>query len=537
MAGLRARLIACSILILAIGLARAEPQATSQPTSHARASSRTRPASQTPIPRPSATSPSARQATARQAAGSKTPAPGALRWTDLAPAVRDRLASNGLSEAAFPAFLDRERRQTDRRLRDGSFDQVVYFALQSTRISTMPVVEPALSARTFVEELGRARIPSDAAARLDALAAALIGATPTPGPTPQAGADDARLALFRQVIAEAGFTRAARAGRSRAATTTTLAARLRTEYIRAMGFLYEKEFVAPRAADSREATATLYHARAHSTDTQIEAGFAVAEALATLRALSPESRITRLLIVGPGLDLAPRTGLLEDAPPQSYQPFAVADTLLALGMAEREALRIDIVDINPLVVRHFSRLSASAAPASIVIESGLADDAHTRLNEDFRRYVRQWGAMIRWRQSPLAADAREAAAVDAEAAAPAAPVSRGRRLSIDPIVTRAISARRANIVTDRLAATAAYDLIVITNVLPYLDDTELLVALSNIAAALAPGGAFIHNEPRRLLLATGAAIGLPAVQSRTVQLASPAGGQPLFDTVVLHRKP
>lgn len=404
----------------------------------------------------------------------------------------------------------------------------------------MPVVEPALSARTFVEELGRARIPSDAAARLDALAAALTGATPTPGPTPRADADDARLALFRQVIAEAGFTRAARAGRSRGATTTmTLAARLRTEYIRAMGFLYEKEFVAPRAADSREATAALYHARAHSTDTQIEAGFAVAEALATLRALSPDSRITRLLIVGPGLDLAPRTGLLEDAPPQSYQPFAVADTLLALGMAERETLRIDIVDINPLVVRHFARLSASAAPASIVIESGLIDDAHTRLSEDFRRYVRQWGAMIRWRQSPLAPapDAREAAAVDARAAAPATPVSRGRQLWIDPIITRAITARRANIVIDRLAATAAYDLIVITNVLPYLDDTELLVALSNVAAALAPGGTFIHNEPRRLLLATGAAIGLPAVQSRTVQLAAPAGGQPLFDTVVLHRKP
>lgn len=484
-----------------------------------------------------------------------------MRWDDLAPAVRERLAAGGLSASTFPAFLDRERAATGQRLRDGSFDHLIYYALQSRAISPAPRIEPALSARAFVEEMGRARIPADAAARLDALAAALLDAAAPAARAaaegrnadrqPGAGAADAaRLVLFREVIADAGFGLArkhdgAAPPVTRAARTTrdALIARLRTEYIRAMGFLYEKEFVAPRAADSREATAALYHARAHSTDTQIEAGFAVAEALATLKALAPANRITRVLIVGPGLDVAPRTGLLEDAPPQSYQPFAVADALLALRLADRETLRIDLADINPMVVRHFTHLATAAAPIPIVVAPGLQDDARTRLSEDFRRYVRQWGDAIRPSiAAPPTNAMRAATATAAPAAATAAPAGaatagRGRRLSIDPAIARAMTARRANIVTESLAPSPTYDLIVITNVLPYLDDTALLVALSNVAAALAPGGAFIHNEPRRLLLATAAAIGLPAVQSRTVQLASPVGGQPLFDTVLLHRKP
>lgn len=480
-------------------------------------------------------------------------------WGDFPPPIQQRLRAGGLSESALPAFLDRLRTETDRRLRDGNFDHLVYYALQSTHISTLPPIEPALSARTFVEDLHRATIPADAAARLDALATALVadagdadhtGAASVKGVNDSVASgargsprEDARLALFRE-IALAG----AAAPRER----------LREEYVRAMGFLYEKEFVAARAANGREATAALYQTRSHSTDTQIEAGYAVSVALATLKALDPTRRIERVLIIGPGLDLAPRTGLLESAAPQSYQPFAVADALIALGLSARpsdttrpahgEGVQIDLADINPLVVRHFERLATATQPVRLDIVSGLPDDERTRLSEDYRGYVQQWGRAIATATAvpgpalaavPVAATA----AATAEASGPSSVGIAAQRVGsphlqrivlVDPAIARAMRAVRFNVISDRFTDARQYDLIVITNVLPYFADDELMMALANIASLLAPGGALVHNEPRPALLAAAAAIGLPAVQARTVLLASPVGGQPLHDTILLN---
>ena len=66
-----------------------------------------------------------------------------------------------------------------------------------------------------------------------------------------------------------------------------LETRLMREYERAMRFLYEKEFVAGRTSDSAAAVAALYQTRGHSSDTEIEAGYAVYAALATLKQLAP----------------------------------------------------------------------------------------------------------------------------------------------------------------------------------------------------------------------------------------------------------
>ena len=98
------------------------------------------------------------------------------------------------------------------------------------------------------------------------------------------------------------------------------------EYLRAMRFIYQKEFVAQRAG--ADAVAELYRTRGLSTDTAVEAGYVVYNGLGIVRALDPERRIRRVLIVGPGLDLAPRTGLLEAGP---------AGELSAVGRHRRAA--------------------------------------------------------------------------------------------------------------------------------------------------------------------------------------------------------
>ena len=111
-----------------------------------------------------------------------------------------------------------------------------------------------------------------------------------------------------------------------------------------------------------------------------------------------------------------------------------------------------------------------------------------------------------------------------------------KTIPIAPDVQAAIHASRLDIVTERLAATRAYDLVIVTNVFPYLSDPELIVAIANIAAVLAPGGALIHNEPRPLLQSTAAAIGLPAVHARSVLIATVPGGNDLYDAIWIHQK-
>ena len=82
-------------------------------------------------------------------------------------------------------------------------------------------------------------------------------------------------------------------------------------------------------------TTAQYQTRGLSTDTSVDAGYAVYLSLAALRRLEPDRRIHRVLIVGPGMDLAPRTGFVESHAPQSYQPFAVIDALIATGLSQR----------------------------------------------------------------------------------------------------------------------------------------------------------------------------------------------------------
>ena len=107
-----------------------------------------------------------------------------------------------------------------------------------------------------------------------------------------------------------------------------------------MRFLYQKEFVAQRAPDRADAVAALYRSRGLSTDTAVEAGYLVYLGLGALKSLEPELRVRRVLIVGPGLDLAPRTAFLDAAPPQSYQPWAVIDALVGLGLARLDELEV-----------------------------------------------------------------------------------------------------------------------------------------------------------------------------------------------------
>ena len=429
-------------------------------------------------------------------------------WNDLPPAARDRLGAAGVSPPGLPDYLARLHRVHAQRVREGDLDHLVFYLLQSTHFTRQPPIEPALSARALVDALpprdrdaylqqgGTDVRPVSAAVRTRARD--LLHALDSRDRDP-------RVVYFRQLMAAA-------LPRGEARETALL-----REYLRAMRFLYQKEFVAQRAPDAADAVASLYRSRGLSTDTAVEAGYLVHLGLEVLKSLEPGRRIRRVLVVGPGLDLAPRTALIDEAPPESYQPWAVIDALVGLGLARLDDLEVVGADINPRVVEHLRR--ERSAPPSLRLASGLQQTAQLSLDRGYREYFGRLG--------------------DAIAASPA-PVTdvNGRltkRVRVRPSAAQVLSAAPLDIVTERLQG-APFDLAIATNILPYFDDVELALATSNIAAMLSPGGILLHNEPRPALREMAMAAGLPLEQLRQAPIATVAGAPPLADTIFLHRR-
>lgn len=434
-----------------------------------------------------------------------------IAWADLGP-LQPRLEAHGLTADAFPAYLQRVRDTHAVRVRDGDLDHLVFYLLQSTHFTSLPPLEPALSAKALVDSLpaagrtaylgGSALDPSRVPAAVRSRIAALLKALDAP-------AADARLRYFSEL------TRATFPDRAQRATD------LGREYLRAMRFVYQKEFVAQRSAAPAEAVADLYRSRGLSTDTAVEAGFLVATGLGLLNALEPGRQIRRVLIVGPGLDLAPRTALLEEGPPESYQPWAVMDALVAAGLSRMTDVSVVGADINPRVVSHLRR--SRDDPPTLDLVSGIREDATVSLSPEYKEY---FGALGRAIAGPGGAAAAQAT-VDGRLR---------KRVHVGDAAANALSAVPLDIVTERLRG-QTFDLVIATNVLPYFDDRELALALSNIASMLAPGGVLLHNEARPALDGISRAVGLPVEHSRHAVVASVRGAPaPLFDGAWLHRK-
>jgi len=427
-------------------------------------------------------------------------APRRIDFADLPSALHRRWAN----PQEFTTYLDRVVGDTARRVAEGEREHLIYFALQSTAFTSKRRLEPVLSSKAFVEGLSpveRRRLltepsfvpsagwPAAERARMADLVDA-IASTPA----------DPRVAYFAQLLS---------AGERRPTVEA-----LFPDYVRVARFLYKKEFEATDAAHVAE----LYRTRAHSSDTQIEAGFGVYTGLAAIHAVDPALRVRSVLVVGPGLDLAPRTDLVDAIPPQSYQPFAVADALLGLSLATEDALEIQSVDINPRVVDYFDRIGQ--APLSLHLFTGVPENPAAPFSDDYRAYLRQLGQSIGEPAAPppsLAADPRY-----------------HRSIQVRPAVVRALTARRMNVVTERIAD-KQFDLIVVTNVLAYFGDDDLALALTNVAAMLRPGGYVLHNESRGGLVEAADSAGLMTKQMRTVVLGG-TKQRPLYDTVWVQQR-
>jgi hypothetical protein len=381
---------------------------------------------------------------------SQPPAAHTVRFADLPPGIARRF-----DPASFDARIQEIERDTSRREREGEFEHLVYYALQSQRFTSLPRIEPALSAREFFE---KSALPGAVQARL----ASFLKAIGRPSRDPRLGYFAGLLAPGQRSVEF-----------------------LEGEYRRVMRFLYDKEFLRREHA---------YETRGHSTDTQVEANYAVWTGLSVLKELRSASAIRRVLIVGPGLDMAPRTALVDSHPPQSFQPYAVADALLGLGLSKPGQLNIDCADISARVVEFIDRFPFGTR--RLELYSGPGDG-------EYERYFKALGG--------------------------AAGKRSGGNLEVNVDVARAVRAERLNVLTSRWEA--QYDLAIATNVLVYFNRRELSLALANISSMIRPGGYFLHNDGRPEIDVLAAASGLEALQARTVRVNTQ-----MFDAFAIYRK-
>src|SRR5262249_30464069 len=215
----------------------------------------------------------------------------------------------------------------------------------------------------------------------------------------------------------------------------------------------------------------------------------------------------------------PRTDLIDAVDPQSYQPLAVADALLALSLASDANLRVHSVDVDPRVVRAID--ASASTPLTLHLLTGMRETTDPPVRPEYREYMRGSGRAIGAATTPprgVLSDPRYQ-----HSTAVRAPVARA--LSVDTL----------NSVTDRLVGEPPFDVAIATNVLTYFDDPQLALALANISATLRPGGYLIHNESRAGLVDTAFMLGLPLLHQRTAILGGPSD-RPLYDTVWVHQK-
>jgi hypothetical protein len=230
-----------------------------------------------------------------------------ITFADVPPAVRPVA-----TEEEFRQLITSIEQSTARRLAEGEWDHFVYFLLQSRSFTDAAPIEPSRSAKQLH---ATGSIPAEVEVRVDAFLG--LGSE---------SADNARL---RWAL---NFARTA--GRDR----------ILSEYRRAMRFLYEKEWgtAAFPAAERRARIAALYRDRGHSSDTRPDSGLVLEAGIDYLRRRFSSASLCEVLLIGPGVDLAPRTGLLEDTAPQSYQPEVLRRML--------PGARLSIADVNPRVV-------------------------------------------------------------------------------------------------------------------------------------------------------------------------------------------
>lgn len=365
---------------------------------------------------------------------------------------------------AWARWVTRRKIEVTARLRRGEEDSLVPLLLFGTSYTKAPRIT-----REFVERASRAAAAegSGAAGAERAFAQAfaprvddLLRALQRPGTSE-------RLIWARETLERLGHRLDAPEGRARAGRY------LVENFARVTRESGELAKLADRAR--------LFASRGLAPDTSWPINFALKaslESVASAGLLRPAS-VRRVAIVGPGLDFVDKDEGFDHYPPQSLQPFAVLDALVSLGLADRGAIQVVTLDVNPRVNAHLTRSREGGVPAydlQLVRRAGLA------WTPAAVRYFETFGAAVGREVTPAQAPAREG------------PLA-SRAVRVAPEWVRRVTPWQMDVVYERPVAMREppFDLVIATNVLLYYSRLEQGLAARGIASVMRPGGLFITN--------------------------------------------
>lgn len=442
----------------------------------------------------------------------------ALRVTDvtyreLPPAVQEALRARGIAADDFPRFLWTLDQRAAVRTANETQLELAYFLLHSEGFTKRRAVDPVQNAREFVEGLD-----ADERARFlkiqGASARSVLEKVP---PEVRARIEDfvnAAASSFSSRDPEESGRKVAYAG-ILPFNKDQWAFDLRQAYLKLMAFLYRTDWDPSRKQGAQAAAAPggLEPPSAALTDTQVEGVYALSEVLAGL-----PPPLNNVLIVAQRLEFLPGTPWHEVFD-RACQPYAVADALLRLKLADAAKLQVDYAAATPRVMQVISTFRQLPEPR-LNITSGLSKQ---ELGPEFGAYFE---ALARTLGSEARTDA------------PPARLSGhwNKAVVLRPDVVRKVRPIELNIVERRSRPAQPYDLIIALSAFQDFDLQELLLALANTSGMLRAGGYLIHDETRTEAQSLGALAGLTKARAETIQVSAKDARRALSETFVVAQK-
>ena len=229
----------------------------------------------------------------------------------------------------------------------------------------------------------------------------------------------------------------------------------------------------------------LYRDRGLSSDTSLRVNFAVERALREAGARP----ITRVAIIGPGLDVADKQDGYDFYPPQTIQPFAVIDSLIRLGFADADALRVTTFDVSARVNAHLAAMTRRASGDAYVLHLPL--DGTVAWTPELLDYFRRFGDRI---GAPIPVTIPSSVGF-----------LRFRAVGVRPAIVDRIIPRDLNITAQALSLSESerFDLMIGTNVFVYYDRLQQGLAMVSAASMLRPGGLLLSNNALVEIPSTG----------------------------------
>jgi hypothetical protein len=202
--------------------------------------------------------------------------------------------------------------------------------------------------------------------------------------------------------------------------------------------------------------------------------------------LLKHASVSRIAIVGPGLDFANKEAGNDFYPPQTIQPYAVLDSLFRLGLADPASVELYTLDISPDVNLHIERWrkkAISGQPYLVQLPWNTERPMSQEYREKFTAYWQNLGSQI-------------GNTVPSIPVPQAASATKTRAVKIRPEIVRLIRPIDVNVIYQQLnfGPNQKFDLVIGTNIFLYYGTFEQTLARKNIAAMLKPGAYLLSND-------------------------------------------